>query len=106
MTDEWDEFPKFGDFAEEPGTLEGDKLKLDDILNQEILIVGHRISQSKYDRNESGKYLAMQYHVRGRDGMNVTFTGSDVLIRQMEKYADRVPFMTVIRKKNRHYEMT
>jgi hypothetical protein len=36
----------------------------------------------------------------------VVFTGSDVLIGQVEKYADQIPFLTTIKKINRYYTMT
>jgi hypothetical protein len=33
----------------------------------------------------------------------VLFTGSSVLIEQMEKYKDEVPFLTTIKKVDRYY---
>lgn len=99
--------PRFCDFAEEPGTLEGSKLRLDDILNHEILIIGHRITKSKFDKNASGKCLTLQFHFSEHPHeLHVIFTGSDVLIAQLEKYSGHIPFTTVVRKKNRHYELT
>jgi hypothetical protein len=101
------DIPRFSDFAEEPGTLEGSKLRLDDILNHEILIIGHRIALSKYDKNASGKCLTLQFYYPDNPScLHVIFTGSDVLISQMEKYSDHIPFTAIIRKKNRHYELT
>lgn len=41
-------YPKFSDFAEENVGLEGDKKKIDEILNNEILVLGYRIGRSRY----------------------------------------------------------
>jgi hypothetical protein len=40
-----DEYPKFSDFSEEHVGLEGDKKKVEDILNKEILVIGYRIGR-------------------------------------------------------------
>lgn len=101
-----DEFPKFGDFVEEPGTLEGSKVRLDDVVNKEVLIVGYRLSPSKFVERGSTKCLTLQFRLPEDPEMHVAFTGSSVLASQVEKYADHIPFSTMIRKKNRHYEMT
>lgn len=50
---------RFSDFATELPVLDGDKVKLDTILNQEIEIVGYRINDSNYSKNKSGKYLTL-----------------------------------------------
>lgn len=62
---------QFADFADERKHLEGDKARIDDILNKEII-----------------------------------FTGSDVLIEQLEKYRHEIPFKTVIKKINRYYTLS
>ena len=41
------EYPHFSDFAEESKSFEGDKKKLDDMLNQEILILDFKVKDSK-----------------------------------------------------------
>jgi hypothetical protein len=40
------EYPKFSDFAKGESKLDGEKVKLKDILNQEILVIGHAIHRS------------------------------------------------------------
>ena len=99
------EAPKrFSDFAEEEGPLEGDKAKLDSILNHEIMVIGHRIQGSKYQgKNNSGKCLTVQFRNPEDQEKRVFFTGSDVLIEQMEKYGHQVPFLTTIKKVDRYY---
>ena len=92
---------RFSDFATEPPVLDGDKVKLDTILNREIEIVGYRINDSNYSKNKSGKYLTLQIRI-GRE-VKIVFTGSDVLIKQVEKYGDEIPFSATIKKINRYY---
>ena len=94
---------KFKDFVKEP-ILDGDKLKIDDILNQEIIILGCIIKDSRYAKNDSGKYLTLQFELNEKK--YIVFTGSDVLIDQMGKYEDEVPFVSTIRKINRYYSLT
>lgn len=96
-----EDYPKFCEFAEEEQPLEGKKRKIEEILNIEILLTGYRIGKSKYkDRN----YLTLQYE-NGNEKY-ITFTGSEVLIKQAQKYADKMPFLTTIRKINNYYTMT
>jgi hypothetical protein len=101
-----DEFPRFADFAEEPGALDGTKLKLDDVLNQEILVIGYRVRQTKYPDKGSGKCLTLQFSLSGDPEMHVVFTGSGVLVEQMEKYGDRAPFVATIKKVDRYYTLS
>jgi len=93
---------KFSDFAEIT-TLEGDKMKIDNILNQNIVVIGARISKSKYSKNESGKYLTLQFKMLDEEKPYVIFTGSEVLISQIEKYKEQMPFEAKIVKINRYY---
>ena len=92
---------KFSDFSKEDCPLDGDKLRIDDTLNIELLVIGFRITQSKYEKNKSGKCLTLQVDLNGTK--RVIFTGSDVLISQTEKYATEIPFVTVIKKIDRYY---
>lgn len=95
---------RFSDFAVERVPLDGEKIKLDSIINQEIMVIGYAINRSKYDKNSSGKVLTLQFEHAGR--RLVVFTGSDVLIEQMQKYGDEVPFATTIKKIDRFYTLT
>jgi len=95
---------RFSEFSTETGPLEGDKIRLDDVCNIEISITGYTIRESKYKKNESGKYLTLQIELDGE--CRVIFTGSDVLIGQAERYANEMPFVTTIKKINRYYTFT
>ena len=57
---------RFADFAEPPNILDGDKIKIDDVLNQEVEVIGCRINDSKYDKNKSGKCLTLQIMINGQ----------------------------------------
>ena len=91
----------FSDFATEDKPLEGEKKKLDGILNVEILIIGFKIGKSKYkDEN----YLTLQFDIN--NNKYILFTGSVVLSDQMQKYQDEIPFYTKIKKIKNYYIMT
>jgi len=95
---------RFSDFAEEPAPLDGEKMKIDSILNQEVEIIGARIGATRHSKNKTGKYLTLQ--IRINNTRHVVFTGSDVLIGQLEKYESEIPFMATIVKINRYYTLT
>ena len=97
---------KFTDFAEERAVLDGPKIKIEDITNKEIVVVGHRIKKSKYDKNTSGKCLTIQFQFVGEEEKRVCFTGSDVLIDQFENYGSEIPFKATIKKVDRYYTLS
>ncbi len=92
---------RFCDFATDQVALDGDKVRLDDILNEPIIVTGYRVRKSRFSKNESGEYLTLQFEREGRKC--IVFTGSDVLIGQVKKYAHEIPFETAIKKISRYY---
>lgn len=95
---------RFSDFADQPNILDGEKIRIDDALNQEVIVTGCRIAPTKYDKNKSGKCLTLQIKID--EQKRVVFTGSDIMIEQMEKHEDQIPFSAVIKKINRYYTLT
>ena len=95
---------KFAEFSQEEKVLDGDKEKIDSILNEGIVVTGFRVRGSKYSKNKSGQYLTLQF-IR-KDKTFVCFTGSDILIEQIQKYEKEIPFEAIIRKINRYYTLT
>lgn len=95
---------RFSDFAEEPELLNGSKLKIEEILNKEILIMGFKISDSKFSKSNNPKCLTLQFELD--DKKHVIFTGSSVLVNQIEKYKDEIPFLTIIEKVDKYYSFT
>lgn len=97
-----DEYPRFGDFAEDLKPFEGDKKKINDIFNQEILITNFKIRDSK--KRQDSSYATIQF--RQGDSNYILFTGSEVLIDQLEKYKENLPFYTIIKKIDRYFTFT
>lgn len=85
--------------------MDGDKVRIDSVLNQEVRIIGHRITASKYTKNNSGKCLTLQFENKNGE-RRVLFTGSDVLIHQMNRYGDEIPFSATIKKIDRYYTLS
>lgn len=107
------ELIRYTDFATEPIGLEGDKISIDKILNIEIVVTGFRLLHTKYpDKNKSGKALQLQFKIFENEedventNPNVLFTGSDVLIDQITRYGDNIPFLAKIVKINRYYSFS
>lgn len=92
---------RFGDFAETPKVLDGNKIRIDDVLNREVSVLGYRITKGKY---KTDRCLTLQIEIDGE--RRVIFTGSEVLIGQMEKYGDECPFNACIRKIDRFYTLS
>lgn len=93
------EYPRFSDFAEEARSFEGDKKKVEDILNQEILIIDFKVQESK--QRKGTDYITIQFKID--DILYITFTGSNVLIQQLNKYKENIPFFTMIKKIDKYY---
>lgn len=97
---------KFSDFAEEKSQLDGPKISIGDVVNREIVITGHRVKKSKYGRNNSGMCLTLQFEFVDTNEKRIVFTGSDVLIDQVERYAEEMPFQAIIKKIDKYYTLT
>lgn len=97
-----EKYHKFSDFADEKPALEGEKKEIVEIMNTEILVIGFRIGKSKHykDRN----MLTLQFENGGTK--HIIFTGSGVLIKQAQKYEEKMPFLTTLKKVNSYYTMT
>ena len=92
---------RFSEFCEEQKPLEGEKIKLDEMLGIEIVVTGFKIVQSKF---KEARCLHMEVETDGVK--HVIFTGSEVLMRQIEKYQEMIPFETTIIKNKRYYTFT
>jgi hypothetical protein len=87
---------------------EGDKVKIDRILNRQIIVHAFRIEDSKvkaFQEKGSGKCLSLQ--VSYNNEMHVLFTGSSVLIEQIKQVPpDKFPFETIIIRENERLKFT
>jgi len=92
---------RFSDFATETNIMTGDKIKIDEILGKEITVTGYKVSDSKYQKSNNDKVLTLQFNL---DGIGrILFIGSKVLLEQIEKYKDEIPFGAKIEKVNKFY---
>ena len=74
----------------------GDKIKMDRILNREIIVHDYKIENSKHN---NGKCLHLQISIG--QTKHVVFTGSVSLMEILEKVPqDKFPFITQIIKEN------
>lgn len=89
--------PKFSDFVKESKSeFVGNKIRIDEVLNQQIVVSGYRITDSKFDTDLC---LILQIEFRGEP--RVILTGSHTLISQImvfEKSGGVVPFTATITK--------
>lgn len=95
---------RFGEFAQEEAPLDGAKLKIDDVLNREIVVTGCRVSDSRYTKAGAERCLKLQFELDGVK--HVLFTGSGVLIDQVQKYKEEIPFIATIRKIDKYYTLS
>lgn len=93
---------RFSDFAKGSNVMIGDKMRIDDVLGKEIIVMGHKIGDSK--QKQGTKVLTLQFTLDGEE--RILFTGSKVLIEQTEGYKDEMPFLTKIERVNKFYTFT
>ena len=102
MTEENAIMPKkFSDFAKEHVPLDGEKLKIEEVLNREITVLAFRIKPSKY---KTEICLTIQFLLTGVK--YVTFTGSNVLAEQARMYQAEMPFVSTIKKIDKYFTFT
>lgn len=81
----------------------GEKIKIERLLNKEIIVMAFRIEPSKYQ--QQGKCLWMQIEIAGEK--RVLFSASGILIEMISKVPDDgFPFKTTIVKINDHFEFS
>lgn len=68
-------------------SLSGDKVRIDDILNNPIIITGFQISSSKYRDKGSGYCIKVQFYAADdtTETRKVFFSGSSVLKDELEE---------------------
>lgn len=94
--------PKFAVFAKNQIPMPGNKKHLDDIVNREITVVDFRIRKS--NKRDGTECLQMQFLLG--DEVCVLFTGSSVLINQIQEAKEQMPFNGTIVKIDRYYSFS
>ncbi len=97
------EFKNFGIKAE-VSTLQGEKIRINKVLNYPIIVEKYTISDSKY-KEKTDKCLSLQ--ILKDNKQHVIFTGSSVLISMITKVPlESFPFKTTIVQTNEYFEFT
>lgn len=77
----------------------GEKIKIERILNTDIIVHAYKIENSKFEGKGNGKCLHLQISHQGEK--RVVFSGSGNLMEQVQKVDARdMPFSTKIIKDN------
>ena len=93
---------RFSDFAKGQSILDGDKIKIKEILDEEIEVLSYQIIDSKYKDKE--KCLKLQFKIN--DEKRILFTGSSVLIKQCQENEAEFPFISTIKQIDKYYTFT
>jgi Tat protein secretion system quality control protein TatD with DNase activity len=87
---------------------EGEKVKMEKILNREIVIHAYKIEDSKvkaFQEKGSGKCLHLQ--ISFNNEMHIVFTSSSGLMEMIKQVPeDKFPFLTTIIKENERLKFT
>lgn len=92
----------FADMARDKLPLPGTKKRLEEILNKKIVVLDFRITKS--NKRENSDCLQIQFLCDG--DVHVLFTGSGVLIDQIQAIKDKLPLKTVVVKIDKYYSFS
>lgn len=93
----------FGEFANEKA-LDGEKMRIDDAVGHEVTVLAYQTSKSHYGNSDNGMYVKIQIMLNGKK--KIIFTGSGILMRQCQEYADKIPFLATIVKPDKYYSFS
>ncbi len=105
------EIPKFSDLSERK-SLDGDKIKIDDVLNNPIVVTGYNVSSSKYKDKNNDKCVKVQFYFVSDEKAErrVFFSGSGVIKDQVEDMEKQLTekglpfkFETTVKKVGNYY---
>lgn len=96
------------DIKQTSKSFQGDKVKMERILNREIVIHAFKIEETKvktFQERGSGKCLHIQ--ISYNNEMHVLFTSASGLIETIQQVPeDKFPFITTIIKENERFKFT
>ncbi|MDR2475419.1 MAG: hypothetical protein LBD45_06135 [Bacteroidales bacterium] len=96
-------FSEFADTSISP-VMDGKKVSLDEILEKEINVLRYRIKKTKYSEAKNPDCLTVQFsYPENEEAHFVFFSGSSVLMQQLEKYKDKLPFSAIIKKVGKYF---
>jgi len=97
---------KFSDFADTSMSpiMDGKKMTVDDVLDKEIIVLRYRIKKTKFSEAKNPDCLTVQFAYPDDENVHfVFFSGSSVLMQQLEKYKDKIPFTATIKKVGKYF---
>jgi hypothetical protein len=102
---------KFSDFADQENNplMDGKKVGLDAIINKPIIVLKYRIKDTKFDDAKNPRCLTVQFEYATEEGEPtngehfVFFSGSTVLMEQLETYKDKIPFSATVKKVGKYF---
>lgn len=96
------ELDTFAQLARDKLPLPGTKKRMDDILNKPIVVLDFRINKS--NKRENSQCLQIQF--LDNQNVHVVFTGSAVLINQIQEIKDKLPMKTTVVKIDKYYSFS
>ena len=100
------DYPKYSEFGDDE-FLKGEKVKIEDVLNKEVVITGIKKEPSKLKKGDTyNKIQVIDEIIDGVPQYKIFFSNSGVLERQITKYKAKLPFCAVIIKQNNYYTLT
>lgn len=98
-------FKDFGIKTSPDDGFTGDKIKIDRIINREIIVHKFKIEDSKYKEKGSKKCLTLQISIN--DSKHIVFSGSKSLMDLIGQVPeDGFPFIATIIKENERLEFS
>lgn len=102
---------KFSEFADTAHPLlDGKKISLDEIISKdnkagkEIVVLNFRVKNTKYDDAKNPHCLTVQFAFPGKEDEHyIFFSGSSVLMDQLEAYKEKLPFLTTVKRVGKYY---
>ena len=92
-------FPRFASFAKNNLHMPGQKRRLEEILNKEIIILDFQITKST--KRENSDCMQIQFIIDNE--ICVVFTGSLVLMDQINAVKNNLPLKTTVVKIDKYY---
>jgi len=102
---------KFSEFAENENSplMDGKKVTLVAIINRPIIVLKYRIKNTKFEDAKNSHCLTVQFEYADENGEQkdgehfVFFSGSSVLMEQLETYKEKIPFSATIKKVGKYF---
>lgn len=95
---------KMKSFSEIERKNNSSKISIKDVLDKEIIVRSFSVRDSKFI--DEGKKYVLKLNIEVDGERKYLFTGSNVLINQIESFKSDLPFKTTIKEINKYYKFT